>query len=157
MPDMASDPIPEFNDQELKSAGEAAVPGGRGPELVTRAGPPIPASRELPRAPRQEELKDAVKQKVADVKETASRAADSASRAMQDAKQQASAAAAEARERAAEVYREAREQSVRTWNRARVRSREIVDEYPLHVIAGVAGAAFIVGVLLRVWRSSRDA
>jgi ElaB/YqjD/DUF883 family membrane-anchored ribosome-binding protein len=154
---MASEPIPEpLTNQELNSEREAGFPSS-GPELVHRAAPPIPPDRELPRAPRQEEWKEAVKQKMDDVKQTASRAAETASRAMQDAGQQAAAGAAQARDRAADIYRDSREQTLRAWRRTRVRANEVINEYPLHVIAGVAGAAFLVGVLLRVWRSNRDA
>ena len=39
--------------------------------------------------------------------------------------------------------------------RARTRARLVVDKYPLQLIAGVAAAAFVAGVFLRVWRSSR--
>lgn len=53
------------------------------------------------------------------------------------------------------------------WNQARVRAREQVDvarrkaailreEHPLELIAGFAIAGFLVGVILRVWRSSND-
>ena len=40
---------------------------------------------------------------------------------------------------------------------ARYRVRRAADEYPLQVIGGVAATAFLVGILLRVWRANRHA
>lgn len=40
---------------------------------------------------------------------------------------------------------------------ARFHVRRTTDEKPLQVIAGVAAAAFVAGVLLRIWRSSSHA
>ena len=39
--------------------------------------------------------------------------------------------------------------------RARTRARLVVNKYPLHLIVAVAGAAFVAGIFLRVWRSTR--
>ncbi len=38
---------------------------------------------------------------------------------------------------------------------ARSRAAQLAHDYPLHVIAGVAGLGFILGVTLRIWRSTR--
>ncbi len=38
---------------------------------------------------------------------------------------------------------------------ARLRTHEFAQEYPLHVIAGVAAAGFVLGFVLRIWRSRR--
>jgi ElaB/YqjD/DUF883 family membrane-anchored ribosome-binding protein len=38
----------------------------------------------------------------------------------------------------------------------RVKTRAYVDENPHHVILGIAGAAFAVGLAARIWRSQRD-
>ena len=56
-----------------------------------------------------------------------------------------------ASERARELRRAAGEQIQKT----RRRIAGIVDEYPLQVIAGAAGIAFLLGITLRVWRSNR--
>lgn len=157
---MASEPIPEpLANQKVKSQEEVRVPAStrRGPELVGRVGPPIPAERELPRAPRQEEWKGAVHQKLEDLKETASRANDTASRMMQDAKEQAATVLSQAKDRTADLYHDSRDKTAQALHRARARATYIINEYPLHVIAGVAAAAFITGVALRIWRSNRDA
>lgn len=155
---MASEPIPEpLANQEVRSDEEVRFPGRPRPELVQPAAPPIPPERELPRAPRQEELKGAVQEKVEQVKQAASRAKESTAQALQDAKEQTAAAMSEARERAADMYRDSRVRASEALNRAGSRARYFVNEYPLQVIGGVAAAAFIAGVLLRVWRSTRDA
>ena len=39
--------------------------------------------------------------------------------------------------------------------RARQQGRHLVNEHPMQVIAGIAAAAFVGGMLLRFWRSSR--
>jgi len=158
--DMASEPIPEpLTNQEVTSERETSFPATdrRGPELVQQVGPPIPADRELPRAPRQEEMKAAVQDKVEQVKQAASRAKDTTAHALQDAKEQAATIAAEAKDRAADLYRESRVRSSAAVSRARSRASYYANEYPLQVIAGVAAVAFVAGVLLRVWRLSRNA
>lgn len=157
---MASEPVPEpLTNQEVKSEAEASFPASstRGPELVAPVAPPIPAERELPRSPRTEEWKGAVQQKLEGAKQAASRATETASQAVRDAKQQATAAVSEAKDRAADIYRDSRDKAADTLNRARTRASYVIHEYPLQVIAGVAAIAFITGVLLRVWRSNRDA
>ncbi len=54
--------------------------------------------------------------------------------------------AAAAAEEWKEVAREKAEQ-------ARNRAAQLAHDYPLHLIAGVAGVAFLGGVALRIWRS----
>jgi ElaB/YqjD/DUF883 family membrane-anchored ribosome-binding protein len=160
VPDMASETVPEpLTNQEVTAEQEANFPasGRRGPELVQSGGPPIPADRELPRAPRQEEWKSAVQEKAEELKRAASRAKETAAQAMQDAKEQASAAVSHAQDRAADIYRESRIKTRVAVDRTRSRINHLVIEYPIQVIAGVAAVAFVAGVLLRVWRSSRDA
>ncbi len=39
---------------------------------------------------------------------------------------------------------------------ARTRAAYYSREYPLHVIAAAAGLGFIVGIVMRIWRSRRD-
>jgi ElaB/YqjD/DUF883 family membrane-anchored ribosome-binding protein len=58
---------------------------------------------------------------------------------------------------AAEWAAEARDQAAVLLHRARSRMRQIVDEYPVHVVAAAAGAAFLAGLLLRIWRDSDHA
>ena len=55
----------------------------------------------------------------------------------------------------ADAYERSKWKSDELARRARTRARLVVDKYPLHLIAGVAGAAFVAGIFLRVWRSSR--
>lgn len=76
---------------------------------------------------------------------------------MQDAKEQAAAAVSQAKDRTVDLYHDSRDKTARALHRARARATYIINEYPLHVIAGVAAAAFVTGVVLRIWRSNRDA
>lgn len=159
---MASEPIPEpLTNQEVTAEREAdfARSGRRGPEPVDRtsaASPPIPPERELPRAPRVHEIKQAAQETLADVKESASRVADEAKGSVSRVVEQTKEQAAEAKERVASAYAETREKASDALDRARSRAQYLMDEYPLQVIAGIAATGFLIGVLLRVWRSSRD-
>jgi len=53
-------------------------------------------------------------------------------------------------------YRWAARQTAEGLWRANSRARHLCTEYPLHVIAGVAGTAFVIGILLRIGRSSHE-
>ena len=61
----------------------------------------------------------------------------------------------QAKAKASDTLQQARTASAELAQQARVRARGVVEEYPLHLLAAVAGLAFIAGVLLRVWRTSR--
>jgi hypothetical protein len=37
--------------------------------------------------------------------------------------------------------------------RARIRMRQIKNNYPVHVVASIAGAAFVAGLFVRMWRN----
>ena len=65
---------------------------------------------------------------------------------------------------AAQKYREAqesvvagaewvRDSAIQGVDRARRRLRYWADEYPLQLLAAIAGAGFLTGVLVRIWRS----
>ncbi len=58
----------------------------------------------------------------------------------------------EAASRAADLRVTAREKA----REARTRAAHYSREYPLHVIAAAAGLGFIVGIVMRIWRSRRD-
>jgi ElaB/YqjD/DUF883 family membrane-anchored ribosome-binding protein len=47
----------------------------------------------------------------------------------------------------------AKEQIVQRTREARIKTRAYVEENPHHVILGIAGAAFAVGLAARIWRS----
>jgi hypothetical protein len=53
-------------------------------------------------------------------------------------------------------YRWAARQTAEGLRRARLRVRHLCSDYPLHVVAGVAGTAFVMGIVLRLGRSSHD-
>ena len=64
--------------------------------------------------------------------------------------------ARELRDAAAQGARELRRAAGEQLDRARRRADYVVSEYPVQVILGAAGVAFLLGVGLRVWRSNRD-
>jgi hypothetical protein len=80
---------------------------------------------------------------------------DRASQALDEIGQRVSAAYERVQAGIADAYERSRWKSAQVARQARTRARLIVDEYPLHLIAGVAGAAFVAGIFLRIWRSSR--
>ena len=92
--------------------------------------------------------KQVSEQKVDDVTERASQA-------LGEIGQRVSAAYGRVQAEITDVYERSRWKSEEVARRARTRARLIVNQYPLHLIAGVAGGAFLAGIFLRVWRSSR--
>jgi ElaB/YqjD/DUF883 family membrane-anchored ribosome-binding protein len=78
-----------------------------------------------------------------------------ASEMLEDAQDRISEAYDQAKSRAAYAYENMKQKSVEIVEQARDRARYWSDEYPLQVIAGVAGVAFLLGVGLRIWRSNR--
>ena len=155
---MATDTIPEpLTNQDLRQ--ETGVDLSRPelppaePDANTRlrevaaqtghaAGKAVAAVREMPRRESGEpSTVEEIKNRVSDAAE---QARDRVAETYDKTKQQA-----------AETYRQTRERLSGAAERARVRSRRIIDEYPLHVIAGAAAVGFVIGVLMRVWRSSR--
>ena len=158
--DMASEPTPDPpTNQRAKANEEEPIfpPTRRGPELVDYVASSIPAEREPPRARRQQEWKETVHDRVGGAKGTASRVKQRAASALEEARHKTEAALARARDCATDWYRESRHKTAHVFNRVRSRASHVVDEHPLQVIAGIAAAAFIAGVLLRIWWSSRDA
>jgi len=56
-------------------------------------------------------------------------------------------------ERAQEAFRRASRQFAGTARSSIKRIRRAAYERPFHLVAGIAGAAFVLGVALRIWRS----
>jgi len=148
--DMASESIPDPpENQRAKANQEEPIfsPSRRGPELVDYAASPTPAERETVH------YRD---YRVGGAKGTTSRVKQTAAYALHEVKHKTAAALIQAIDRGADFYRESRHKTAHTFNRVRSRVSDVVDERPLEVIAGIAAVAFIAGVLLRIWRSSRD-
>ena len=80
---------------------------------------------------------------------------DRASQALEEVGQRVSAAYDRVQAGVTEAFERTKWESAQLARRARSRARYFVDNYPLHLIAGVASAAFVAGIFLRVWRSNR--
>ncbi|PYX36465.1 MAG: hypothetical protein DMG73_06735 [Acidobacteria bacterium] len=78
-----------------------------------------------------------------------------ASQALGQAEESISAAYDQVKIRTADTFQDVKRKSVDAVEKARFRARYLSHEYPLHVIAGAAGIAFLLGVGLRIWRSNR--
>ena len=78
-----------------------------------------------------------------------------ASQALDEVGQRVSAVYERVQSGLTDAYERTKWKSEELARRARSRARYVVDNYPFHLIAGVAGAAFVAGILLRVWRSNR--
>jgi ElaB/YqjD/DUF883 family membrane-anchored ribosome-binding protein len=161
---MATKPLPEpLTHQEVNSERESAFPDSNTsrPELVNQAAPHLELDRELPRAPRVEELKQSASQKLDDVKNAAVQAArntrQTTSRVVNRTKEEAASAYRRTKGRLASALDETSAKTADVLEQARRSALYYKEEYPLQVIAGVAGAAFLLGVFLRIWRSNRDA
>jgi hypothetical protein len=175
---MASDPIPEpLINQDVDDNQQPEFAHSRRQPQISEV--PIRADRELPEAhPRlrraaqavgstlgeavhlareasqrtaatAEETKQGTQGKIISIKERASDAVDgvrdSTARAYEDAKAKVES-----------TYFRARQRAIGLLENAQQRSRYLAHEYPLQVIGAVAGAAFLAGMLLRIWRSGRD-
>jgi ElaB/YqjD/DUF883 family membrane-anchored ribosome-binding protein len=138
---MVSKPLPN---QEIKPTPEESTTGPRLVETTPVA--PLPAKQSP--AEKVSEWKETVEEKIEDLKESSARALD-------EARRSASEMYDEAKVKASSAVEQARAKSAELAHQTRVRTRNLIDNYPLHFLAGVAGIAFIAGVLLRVWRSSR--
>ena len=90
----------------------------------------------------------ASEQEVDDVTERASQALDEVGQRM-------SAAYERVQSEVTEAFERTKWKSEELARRARSRARYVLDNYPLHIIAGIAGMAFVAGILVRVWRSNR--
>ena len=71
--------------------------------------------------------------------------------------------AAETRDRAKDLALEAgrraqdlREAAIYRAQQARREARRFTNERPMHAILAIGGAAFVVGLVLRIWRSNRE-
>jgi ElaB/YqjD/DUF883 family membrane-anchored ribosome-binding protein len=78
-----------------------------------------------------------------------------ASQALDEVGQRVSAAYDRVQSEVAEAFDRTMWKSEELARRARSRARYVLDNYPVHLIAGIAGMAFVAGILLRVWRSNR--
>jgi|SRR5947209_2637961 len=74
-------------------------------------------------------------------------------RKARELKEQIAARAGEARQNIAETTQEWALRAKANTQRARRQMVEYCEQNPMQVIAGVAGAAFISGIALRIWRS----
>ncbi|PYX85105.1 MAG: hypothetical protein DMG68_18710 [Acidobacteria bacterium] len=177
---MASEPVPEpLPHQELDEKSEASFPAERllsrssavpgkniGPANTTDSsaalhaaaqavgvalGRAVNRARDLSR--RTEEVADRgrrlTEEKVATAKERVAEVAEEAGRTT-------SGTIADARTRVADTLDEAKQTAARRMEETWARAQHVADEFPLQVIAGTAGAAFLAGVMLRIWRSNRD-
>ena len=177
---MASEPVPEpLPNQEVDAESDATfhperqiaststvpgkdigyVPPARSSERLLAAaqivgvalGRAVNRARDLSRRTSEvtERTRQTAGEKVTTAKERAAGIADNASRTSAEAY-------ADAKARVADTLDEAKQTAARRLDEARTRAQNIADEFPLQVIAGTAGAAFLAGVMLRIWRSSRD-
>jgi ElaB/YqjD/DUF883 family membrane-anchored ribosome-binding protein len=100
------------------------------------------------------------------IKSRVSDAAQQAQQAVVEMKNRASEVADQAQQKVAETYDKAKASAARGYEQAsrrtaefarttRIRSRQIMHDYPFHVIAGAAVVGFLAGVALRIWRSNR--
>jgi hypothetical protein len=60
-----------------------------------------------------------------------------------------------ARDRASMKAADLRDTAEKTAYRARTRAELYANEYPVQVILGIAAASFVLGFVLRLWRSNR--
>lgn len=133
----------QLTEEEALRTGSGRVP--RGPQKVQQM-PTRFAQEGQSVAEKATEWKEAAEETIQDLKERADET-------LSKIRQNTSAAYEESKAKARDVYENVRQTSGEAARRMRVQARYIRDEYPMQVVATVAGVAFLVGVLLRVWRS----
>lgn len=87
--------------------------------------------------------------------ETVEQAKQRASEAVQQASSKASEVLDNAKERASAAMDTARAKASESMQAARNRAAYLKEEYPMQVVMGAAAAGFVLGVVLRIWRSNR--
>ena len=93
-------------------------------------------------------LKENTKSKLGQMKRNATDAVEAA-------QQSASIGFQQAKERVSESVETARFNATNKLQQARLRARQVMHEYPLHVIAASAALGLLTGILLRLRRSNR--
>ena len=83
------------------------------------------------------------------------RGASTAGQTASEWAERAGAKASELKENAKRVAQEQLRAAQDRLQSARAQARHVANEYPLQVIAAVAGVAFLLGIGLRIWRESR--
>ena len=106
-----------------------------------------PSATEQIRQTAQEKMQTA-QEKVAELRERAGTA-------VEQARIQATAKLEEARATASRMAREARGMATERARMVRQRAARLTEERPLAVLAGIAAAAFLLGIFLRVGRGKR--
>lgn len=156
-PERELPPATEHANPRLNEAAEAIgsalgsatrqVQNARDRFTVIRGGGPGPSTTDQIRQ-KADELKQTAQEKVDDLKQRASTA-------VEQARIQAAAKLDDARVKASRVTKDVVDS---TTERARMVSRRLerlTDQRPLAVLAGIAGAAFLLGIILRVRRGKR--
>ena len=144
-------------DTELEHSAQECLSGNNDPAMLASEA----AAERMAAEPRGKvvELRQAAGQKASELKERASQALDETKERVSEVYGRTEATVKDAldhgKQTAAEALQQGREKAAEIARRTRQRARFYAEEYPLHVIAVAAGAGFLVGVLLRIWRSSR--
>lgn len=105
--------------------------------------------------PTTEQLKQTAQEKVEELQERVEDLKGRAGAAVEQARIQATARLEEARLAASRMAHNARETAAERARMVRWRAARLTDERPLAVLAAIAGAAFLLGIFLRVGRGKR--
>jgi ElaB/YqjD/DUF883 family membrane-anchored ribosome-binding protein len=95
-----------------------------------------------------EQLKETAQHKVQEIRQRAESA-------LEQARMQATAKLEDAREKASRLAQRARESATESARMVRLRAARLTNERPLAVLAAIGGAAFLLGIFLRVGRGRR--
>ena len=140
---MATDPVPEpLTNQELREDNRTRLPTAQAPRLAADIAEMPPA---LP------SVGSTTSETSSKIEEIRSRVSDVAEQAQQTVAETYD----KAKNGAVRTYRQASDRASELVQTGRVRSRQIMHDYPFHVIAGAAVLGAVAGMLLRMWRSSR--
>jgi ElaB/YqjD/DUF883 family membrane-anchored ribosome-binding protein len=102
-----------------------------------------------------EQLKHTAQERVEELQEKVQDVRQRAGAAVEQARIQATAKLADARVAASRMAENARDTVTQKARMVRWRAARLTDERPLAVLAAIAGAAFLLGIFLRVGRGKR--
>jgi ElaB/YqjD/DUF883 family membrane-anchored ribosome-binding protein len=102
-----------------------------------------------------EQLKQTAREKLEEVQEKVGELKERASAAVEQARIQATAKLEDARVKASRLAQSARDSATERARMVRWRAVRLTHERPLAVIAAIGGAAFLLGIFLRLGRGKR--
>jgi ElaB/YqjD/DUF883 family membrane-anchored ribosome-binding protein len=105
--------------------------------------------------PTSEQLKQAAREKISTAQEKVEELREQAGAVMEQARNRATAALEDARVKTSRIAQDVKDSAVQRARLVRLRATRFSNERPLAVIGAIGGAAFLLGIFLRIGRGKR--